>query len=86
MTAHNPDWRSDALCAEVAGDIIWFPPKGASVTAARTICGQCAVRSECLTDALLDGEQQEVRAGMTERERRQMKQAVGIAIAAKGAA
>ena len=74
-TTNSPDWRSDALCAQVGGDI-WFPPKGASVTAARTICGHCAVRSECLTDALLDGEQQGVRAGMTERERRQMKQRV----------
>ena len=84
-TTLNPDWRSDALCAQVGGDI-WFPPKGASVTAARTICGQCAVRSECLTDAFLDGEQQGVRAGMTERERRQMKQTAGIATTTIGAA
>ena len=76
MTTPNPDWRSEALCAEVAGDIIWFPPKGASVTAARTICGQCAVQTECLTDALQDDRQHGVRAGMTERERRQMKQRV----------
>ena len=86
MTTDNPDWRSEALCAEVAGDIIWFPPKGASVTAARTICGQCAVQTECLTDALQETRQHGVRAGMTERERRQMKQAAGIRTAAKGAA
>ena len=84
-TIDNPDWRMKALCAQVGGDI-WFPPKGASVTAARTICGQCAVQTECLTDALLDGEQQGVRAGMTERERRQMKQTASIATAVKGAA
>ena len=74
-TTNNSDWRMQALCAEVGGDV-WFPRKGASVTAACLICSRCAVQTECLTDALLDGEQQGIRAGMTERERRRMMQAV----------
>ena len=49
-TTDNPDWRAEALCAQVGGDI-WFPPKGASVTAARNICARCKVQAECLTDA-----------------------------------
>ena len=74
-TTPRPDWRTDALCAEVVGDI-FFPPKGASANPARSICNRCAVVSECLTDALRDDRQVGIRGGLTERERRQMKQVV----------
>ena len=83
-TTDNPDWRAEALCAQVGGDI-WFPPKGASVTAARNICARCKVQAECLTDALQEDRQHGVRAGMTERERRQMKQ-IAIELTVKGVA
>ena len=74
-TTDNPDWRMKALCAQVGGDI-WFPPKGASVTPARTICSQCAVQTECLTAALLEDNQQGIRAGTSARELRRMMQTV----------
>ena len=83
-TTDNPDWRAEALCAQVGGDI-WFPPKGASVTAARNICAMRKVPTECLTDALQEDRQHGIRAGMTERERRQMKQ-IAIELTVKGAA
>jgi len=77
MTPSDPaDWRLDALCAQIGGDNIWFPDKGAPVTAARRICAMCDVPTECLADALLDGKQQGFRAGMTERDRRQMKKGI----------
>ena len=71
-TTDNPDWRTDALCAEVGGTI-FFPPKGASANPARSICNRCAVVSECLTDALRDDRQVGIRGGLTERDRRRMK-------------
>ena len=72
-TTPRSDWLTDALCAEVGGTI-FFPPKGASADPARSICNRCAVVSECLTDALRDDRQVGIRGGLTERERRQMKQ------------
>ena len=69
MTAtDNHAWLTDALCAEVGGTI-FFPKKGASANPARSICNQCAVVSECLTDALRDDRQVGIRGGLTERER-----------------
>ena len=67
----NPDWRTDALCAEVGGTI-FFPKKGASADPARSICNQCTVVSECLTDALRDDRQVGIRGGLTERERKRI--------------
>lgn len=37
---------------------------------AKTICSACSVRSECLDEALRDGERFGIWGGMTERERR----------------
>lgn len=42
------DWMDEARCAEIGGDDIWFPPKGASVDAAKRICEDCPVRNQCL--------------------------------------
>ena len=70
-TTPRPDWRTDALCAEVGGTI-FFPKKGASADPARSICNQCAVVSECLTDALKDDKQVGIRGGLTEAERKRI--------------
>ena len=74
-TTDDPNWRAYANCASTDHEL-FFPRKGCSARAAQLTCSMCPVQTECLTDALLDGEQQGVRAGMTERERRQMKQTV----------
>ena len=70
-TTPRPDWRTDALCAEVGGTI-FFPKKGASADPARSICAQCTVVSECLTDALRDDRQVGIRGGLTEAERKRI--------------
>ena len=79
------DWLADALCAEVGGTI-FFPPKGASANPARSICNQCAVVSECLTDALRDDRQVGIRGGLTERERKRILREVAGQSTMKGAA
>lgn len=47
----DPDWRDEALCAEVGRDL-FFPPKGITARPARKVCAGCGVRAECLEWAL----------------------------------
>jgi len=47
-------------------------PEGADQKRARTVCMGCAVRSECLAEALDNRIEWGVWGGMTERERRQL--------------
>ena len=85
MSTPRPDWRTDALCAEVGGTI-FFPKKGASANPARSICNRCAVVSECLTDALRDDRQVGIRGGLTEAERKRILREVAGQTTMKGAA
>ena len=54
--ADDPGWRQQAVCASVSPDL-WFPDKGGSQTPAKTVCGTCPVRAQCLAvaDSSLDG-------------------------------
>ena len=83
-TTDTPGWRSFANCATTDPES-FFPRKGGSAQAARLTCAMCPVQNECLADALSDGEQQGIRAGLTERERRRMMQNADE-LTAKGAA
>ena len=62
-------WTASALCAQ-ADPEVWFPERGQSPHPAKAICSQCPVRSECLTEALANGERFGVWGGLTEHERR----------------
>ena len=84
-TSEISDWQEYANCATTDPEL-FFPRKGGSAQAARLICSMCKVPDECLTDALLDGDQHGIRAGMTERERRRMMQTVDSETDTKGAA
>ena len=70
----NADWRVDALCAQVGGDV-FFPDKGGDSLAAKRICGDCPVRAECLAYALdWPGEQpQGIWGGLGARARERVK-------------
>ena len=74
-TTTNPNWRESANCATTDPEL-FFPHKGGSGQAARTICSMCPVQTECLTAALLEDNQQGIRAGTSARERRRMMQMV----------
>jgi WhiB family redox-sensing transcriptional regulator len=71
-------WQELARCAEVAGDI-FFPEKGESASPAKTICRGCEVRQSCLEYALRHDERFGVYGGLSERERRKLKQERGAA-------
>lgn len=70
----SPDrgWMADALCAQI-DPALFFPEIGESYLAAKRICGECPVRSECLEDALLAERQWGIAGGLTERERQRLK-------------
>lgn len=78
-----PDWRNDALCAQIPdADPIFFTdnPNGRSA-AAHAICGHCTVAKECLDDALaIEGNSDRsrrygIRGGTTPAQRARMSRA-----------
>ncbi len=62
------DWISQASCRGQDPDALFV--QGAAQNRAKQICGGCAVRTECLADALDNRIEFGVWGGMTERERR----------------
>lgn len=66
-----PEWHEWASCTDVDPEL-WHPEKGASSAEAKRICAGCAVREECLEDALALDERHGIRGGLTARERRRL--------------
>jgi WhiB family transcriptional regulator, redox-sensing transcriptional regulator len=67
------EWQDKALCAEVDPEI-FFPEKGGSTRNPKRVCAMCEVRAQCLDYALEHGEAFGIWGGMSERERRRLKQ------------
>jgi WhiB family transcriptional regulator, redox-sensing transcriptional regulator len=67
-------WRLDALCAETDPEA-FFPEKGGSTREAKRVCVGCDVRAECLEFALANDERFGIWGGLSERERRRLRQA-----------
>jgi WhiB family redox-sensing transcriptional regulator len=72
------DWREQALCAQIGGDV-WFPESGGSVRKAKAVCNggggrpPCPVRQECLEAALDRNDRYGIWGGLTDRERRVLR-------------
>ena len=66
------EWQTHARCAEVDPEI-FFPERGGSSKAARSVCNVCHVRSQCLEYALNNKEQFGIWGGTSERERRRLR-------------
>lgn len=64
-----PDWYADALCAQTDPEP-FYPPKGASLRPAKTVCAACPVRARCLEYALANRETEGVWGGLGPSERR----------------
>jgi WhiB family redox-sensing transcriptional regulator len=69
-------WQEAALCAQTDPES-FFPEKGGSTRDAKRVCVGCEVKTECLEYALLSDERFGIWGGMSERERRRLKRAVG---------
>jgi WhiB family transcriptional regulator, redox-sensing transcriptional regulator len=70
MSAVDGHWTARAACGngKAAPDALFV--EGAAQREARSVCGACDVRLECLADALDSRADFGVWGGMTERERR----------------
>lgn len=71
-----PSWQERALCAQTDPEA-FFPEKGGSTREAKRVCTGCEVKGECLEYALARDERFGIWGGMSERERRRLKRAVG---------
>ena len=65
------DWRDQARCAEVDGEI-FFPEKGGSTREAKKVCRGCEVRAECLEFALEKRELWGIYGGLSPEQRRDL--------------
>lgn len=72
----EPEWQERALCAQTDPEA-FFPEKGGSTREAKRICAGCEVRAECLDYALAHDERFGIWGGLSERERRRLRRAVG---------
>lgn len=69
----SPSWRDGALCAQVDTDL-FYPEKGGSTKPAKRVCAGCDVRQQCLDFAVENDERHGIWGGLSERERRRLKQ------------
>jgi WhiB family redox-sensing transcriptional regulator len=69
----RPDWHKDAACRGMGAEL-FFPPRGQSPAAAKSICASCPVQRECLDFALTYYEGHGIWGGMSERGRRSLYQ------------
>ena len=82
------EWRDRAACRDTSPEL--FFPIGTTgvaldqIDAAKRVCGQCPVASECLEFALATNQEAGVWGGLTEEERRRLRK--GIDVAAPAAA
>lgn len=65
-------WQDYANCRGADADL-FFPERGASTRKAKSICGACEVKGECLDYAIEMGEKFGIWGGLSERERRRVR-------------
>jgi WhiB family redox-sensing transcriptional regulator len=71
----SADWREWAACRRPGVNPEWFfPEKGGSARPAKRICRQCPVRADCLDYAIGTGQQFGIWGGLSERERRRLRE------------
>jgi WhiB family redox-sensing transcriptional regulator len=73
FTFIDQPWADQAVCAQTDPES-FFPEKGGSTRQAKAVCAQCFVQAECLDYALTADERFGVWGGLSERERRALKQ------------
>lgn len=66
-------WRHEAACKDLDPDD-FFPPAGVDTTPIKDLCRSCPVRLPCLDFALNTNQQHGIWGGLSERERRRIKQ------------
>lgn len=78
MIVDGDEWQTKAICAQTDPEI-FFPEKGGSTREAKIVCRGCEVASDCLQYALDNDERFGVWGGLSERERRKLKEGIEAA-------
>lgn len=74
-SAVSSTWQARAACRGLDPEM-FFPAPGESPAAAKAVCATCPVRTQCATAATFDrAERHGVWGGLTERDRRRLRQA-----------
>ncbi len=79
--AESWEWQMHAGCRDVDGSLFFHPDneRGEArenrLAAAKRVCGQCVVRTQCLEYALDSGERHGIWGGLSEDERTRMRRA-----------
>lgn len=74
LAAGPPAWMRDALCREPFPGVNWFPERGEDAGPAKAVCRRCLVMEECRAYAGLDPELQGIWGGLSERQRRRLRE------------
>lgn len=72
----DQNWRAHGLCASKNPDL-WFSIGALEHKQAKSICGRCPVRGECLSYAMEEPVDHGIWGGLTERERRRFRRQGG---------
>jgi WhiB family redox-sensing transcriptional regulator len=67
----NLSWRKKAACRGLDPEI-FYPVSEEDAAPAKSVCGECAVRTPCLEYALTNREHDGIWGGATEKERRRI--------------
>lgn len=68
------DWTRKAKCRGLPNNWFFPEPNDGEATAAKDVCRRCLVRLECLDFALRTSQKHGIWGGLSERERRRVKQ------------
>ncbi len=72
ITASRPRWMRHAACRGV-NQTVFFPSRGEPTEPARAICSTCPVIDDCLTWSLAQAGDYGIVAGLSGRQRRQLR-------------
>lgn len=75
----SPKWMADAECKQSDPEL-FYPDTGHSSRDGRAVCARCPVEAECLAYAIEHHERYGVWGGMSERQRRHMREIGGRSI------
>lgn len=73
----TPDWRDQALCAQVDPEL-WFPEKGAATADAKGVCARCPVTADCLEYAVTSIPTEGIWGGVTYRQLAKIRRDRGL--------
>ena len=75
----SPEWMAAGLCRQ-SDPALFFPESGHGSEDARAVCARCPVRAACLAYALAHRERYGVWGGLSERQRRHLRETGGRAV------